>query len=217
MTQPPANEHYYRTLLDAMPLMVFVVDHDVRILDLNRTAEEALGDDRSRFTNLRGGEVLQCVHSRDVPDGCGKGPHCNTCAIRNSVRGSSQGKEIRRRRSKFRITRGGEEKDVEFLITATPFHYRGSSNVLLILEDISEITMLRALIPICARCKKIRGDDEYWKSVETYFNDFLGVDFTHGFCPDCANKFYSDWSDRMSAPRMTGPEVQGSAPSSVGS
>jgi hypothetical protein len=212
VTQPTAKEHYYRTLLDAMPLMVFVVDNDIRILDLNRTAEETLGKNGSRLTNLRSGEVLQCVHSKDVADGCGKGPHCNTCAIRNSVRSSCQGKEIRRRRSKFRITQGTEEKEVEFLITATPFYFRGTSNILLILEDISEITMLRALIPICARCKKIRGDDEYWKNVETYFNDFLGIDFTHGFCPDCARAFSSDWSDRASSSGMAESDARNEPP-----
>lgn len=128
MTQEQTSGALYnRTLFDALPLMVFVVDHDVQVLDLNRAAEEALGKDKGHFMKLRGGDVLQCVHTWDAAGGCGHGPHCNTCAIRNSVRECFNGKEVHRRRSKYRLVKGNEEKEVELLITATPFEYQGSS------------------------------------------------------------------------------------------
>lgn len=46
------------------------------------------------------------------------------------------------------------------------------------------------LIPICAWCKKIRMIDDTWEQVERYFTDEgFGV-FTHGMCPDCAEKIF---------------------------
>jgi hypothetical protein len=64
------------------------------------------------------------------------------------------------------------------------------SLVLLILEDLSEMSRLRDIIPICARCKKVRDDRQYWQSIESYFNDYIGVEFSHGVCPTCAEVLY---------------------------
>jgi sigma-B regulation protein RsbU (phosphoserine phosphatase) len=54
-----------------------------------------------------------------------------------------------------------------------------------ILEFQGQIGILKGLLPICMYCKKIRGDKEYWETVETYFKAQTGADFTHSLCPDC--------------------------------
>ncbi len=46
---------------------------------------------------------------------------------------------------------------------------------------------LRGLLPICAYCRKIRDDRNYWKDVEQYVES-AGVQFTHGVCPDCVGR-----------------------------
>lgn len=52
---------------------------------------------------------------------------------------------------------------------------------------------LKAYIPICGDCKRIRHEDE-WQSVEKYFNDQLYYNqFSHGICPTCAEEHYSDF------------------------
>jgi DNA-binding response OmpR family regulator len=53
-----------------------------------------------------------------------------------------------------------------------------------------EINKLRGILPICANCKKIRDDKGYWTQVETYIGDHTGTEFTHGICPECAEKMY---------------------------
>lgn len=46
------------------------------------------------------------------------------------------------------------------------------------------------LIPICAWCKKIRTGDDSWNQIEHYLTgEGFGV-FTHGVCPDCAEKIF---------------------------
>lgn len=52
-------------------------------------------------------------------------------------------------------------------------------------DYLDELQSLRGLIPMCAKCKKIRNSTGYWKSVEEYFINHPNADFTHGFCPDC--------------------------------
>jgi DNA-binding response OmpR family regulator len=55
-----------------------------------------------------------------------------------------------------------------------------------ILSFTTEIRQLKELIPICAYCRKIRNDDNYWQRVETYINEQTGSNFTHGICPECS-------------------------------
>ncbi|WP_025323035.1 ferritin family protein [Deferrisoma camini] len=49
---------------------------------------------------------------------------------------------------------------------------------------------LRALVPICSGCKKIRDDAGYWEHLETYLKTHAGLEFTHGLCPDCTRQLY---------------------------
>jgi hypothetical protein len=57
-----------------------------------------------------------------------------------------------------------------------------------VIEDINEIVELKKIIPICAKCKKVRSDKDYWIMVESYFSQHLDIDFSHGLCPDCYKK-----------------------------
>lgn len=52
-------------------------------------------------------------------------------------------------------------------------------------EALSQVRTLQGLIPICAYCKRIRNEREYWERVESYIGARADVKFTHGICPDC--------------------------------
>ena len=55
-------------------------------------------------------------------------------------------------------------------------------------EALAEIRTLSGMLPICAGCKKIRDDKGYWNQIECYIRDHAEVEFTHGICPECAEK-----------------------------
>jgi hypothetical protein len=57
-------------------------------------------------------------------------------------------------------------------------------------EAFSKVKALSGLLPICASCKKIRNDKGYWEQVEVYIRDRSEAEFTHGFCPECAERLY---------------------------
>jgi PAS domain-containing protein len=183
-------EPYNRAILDAIPSPILIVDADVAIHDSNRAARSLLDSNGSTLLYRRGGEALHCIHAKESPEGCGRGPMCPSCVIRNSVIEASRGHEVIRRREKLSIVKDGQTLPVFLLITASPFRHDGRSLILLILEDISEIVELRGLLPICAHCKKVRNDQEYWQSVEHFFTTHMDVNFTHGICPDCMAKHY---------------------------
>ena len=55
---------------------------------------------------------------------------------------------------------------------------------------LARIRTLEGLLPICARCKKIRSGPNQWDALEIYFEQRTDVEFTHGICPDCAARFF---------------------------
>ncbi len=57
-------------------------------------------------------------------------------------------------------------------------------------EALASIKTLRGLLPICSSCKKIRDDSGYWNQIDSYLAQHSDLDFSHGICPDCAEKLY---------------------------
>lgn len=55
-------------------------------------------------------------------------------------------------------------------------------------DALSRVKTLGGLLPICASCKKIRDDKGYWNQLELYIAHHTDAAFTHGICPDCAQK-----------------------------
>ena len=53
---------------------------------------------------------------------------------------------------------------------------------------LSHIKQLQSLLPICAWCRCIRDDQDYWQEMETYVSTHSGAQFTHGICPECTAK-----------------------------
>jgi hypothetical protein len=66
------------------------------------------------------------------------------------------------------------------------------SHVVKLEKAISEVKTLKGLLPICASCKRIRDDQGYWNQLETYIDKHSEATFTHGICPDCAEKMRSE-------------------------
>jgi hypothetical protein len=42
---------------------------------------------------------------------------------------------------------------------------------------------------MCAYCKSVRNDQNYWERVETYFAQHSGVSFSHSYCPTCYERY----------------------------
>lgn len=68
-------------------------------------------------------------------------------------------------------------------------------------KALSEIKTLKGIVPICAKCKKIRDDKGYWNILETYIQKHSEAEFTHGICPDCTKELYPDYYQKMKQKR----------------
>jgi len=59
-------------------------------------------------------------------------------------------------------------------------------------KALQEVKTLSGFLPICASCKKIRDDKGYWNQIEAYISEHSEAKFSHGVCPECAQKLYPD-------------------------
>lgn len=66
-------------------------------------------------------------------------------------------------------------------------------------RQMKRIEQLESLLPICSFCKKIRRPDTdpmkqgSWEQMELYINERTGSQFSHGLCPECAEKHYGKY------------------------
>lgn len=88
-----------------------------------------------------------------------------------------------------------EEEEGQFLGyigSCTDVTERREAEALLREQHEQEVQRLQGLLPICAGCKKIKDDRGYWNQLEAYLCTHAAVEFTHGYCPECAERFRAE-------------------------
>jgi hypothetical protein len=60
----------------------------------------------------------------------------------------------------------------------------------------AEVKVLSGFLPICAACKDIRTATGEWEQIESYIRDHSEAQFSHGYCPKCAQKLYDDFRNK---------------------
>jgi phosphoserine phosphatase RsbU/P len=73
------------------------------------------------------------------------------------------------------------------------------------LEDaLAQVKTLQGLLPMCAWCKKVRKDGNYWQQVESYVSERTDARFSHSICPDCRAKHVAPELERLRQSRRCG-------------
>jgi hypothetical protein len=186
------NESLKAVVLDAIPSPLLVLDSDARIHGMNKAASDFIGPAAASGLRHRCGEVFRCIHQHQSQRACGQTEACGDCIIRLGLQVISGGPAVVRQRYDMKLLRGEQCEPVVFWVTASAMKLKQETMALVVLEDISELVVLRDLVPICASCKKVRTGDSYWEQVEAYMSRHLDLTFTHGICPECVEKFYGE-------------------------
>jgi hypothetical protein len=63
-------------------------------------------------------------------------------------------------------------------------------------DALSQVKVLRGMLPLCAWCRRVRSDEGYWQQIEAYVTAHSSAEFTHGICPSCASKFEDEIGGR---------------------
>ncbi|NLT24247.1 MAG: hypothetical protein GXX82_14500 [Syntrophorhabdus sp.] len=80
----------------------------------------------------------------------------------------------------------GERKKMEEVLRASQVQSSDATGIAL-----SHARVLSGSLRICSSCKRIRNDEGGWEQMEEYIRNHSGVDFSHTYCPECAEKLRS--------------------------
>ena len=69
------------------------------------------------------------------------------------------------------------------------------------------VKQLHGLLPICAYCKKIRDDQNYWQRVEEYVSAHTDAQFSHGICPECYERILTPQLRALKGSRSAEPRT----------
>jgi two-component system, sensor histidine kinase len=67
------------------PIAMLLVDEDRRVRKVNGISAAFANRPEEEMLGMSGGEALRCLHHLDDPQGCGFGPACQTCIVRQTV------------------------------------------------------------------------------------------------------------------------------------
>ncbi len=68
---------------------------------------------------------------------------------------------------------------------------------------LAHVKRLANMIPICSHCHKVRLDDRYWETVETYISKSSKARFSHGICPQCLQRYYPTVATRLAGRKQS--------------
>jgi hypothetical protein len=64
---------------------------------------------------------------------------------------------------------------------------------------LTKISYLESILPVCASCKKIRMDQEFWQGIKQVVQEQTSSEFTHGICPECIDTYYPELKRKPAA------------------
>jgi len=73
---------------------------------------------------------------------------------------------------------------------------------------LANVKQLQGLLPICAFCKRVRDDRNYWHEVETCLTEHAVAVFSHSLCPACARTYFPEQATEILA-RAAAAEREG--------
>ncbi len=121
------------------PIIMMLVDNERKVKKVNKAAAEFAKRSPEDMIGLVGGEALMCLNSLDDPEGCGFGPRCKECRVRNAVLDTFEDRKNRTDIEAwlpFPMEEGSEERCLE--VSTSFLTLDGQKRVLLCAHDITD-------------------------------------------------------------------------------
>ena len=126
-------------IFDAAPVGMMLVDDQGFVKRVNNVLAKLVHRDFTEIVNRQTGEGLSCIHATDHPDGCGHGPSCSACPLRNIAEGVlSSGQPAHGVEIQVALMIDGLQVDPWLEISAEPSFVDESEHVVLVICDITE-------------------------------------------------------------------------------
>jgi signal transduction histidine kinase len=135
----------YDTVLDLVPSIALIVDERRQLLYANAAALSALGLRPEQVVGARPGEILECIHAREMPGGCGSSEACRFCGAVGAILEALE--EGRRSSRECRLSTRAEGRSVslDLLVTAVPLSTAQGRFAVVTMSDIGDTKRRQAL------------------------------------------------------------------------
>lgn len=80
------NEVYLLSILNNAPIIILLVDERFKVIKVNQTGLNITEKNSNQVVGLKSGDVLNCIHSKEHPAGCGHAKDCKDCSLHNSIK-----------------------------------------------------------------------------------------------------------------------------------
>jgi|SRR5688572_11730 len=188
-----AEAHFERRFFDLSLDMLCVLNFDGRFVRLNAAWETTLGFTRDE---LMAQPFIEFVHSEDRERTREQNRQVRTGGQARLFENRYVCKDGSYRWLLWNSTRDDDRQVIYGVardITARKHAEAERERLLSELQAAhTEVSTLRGFFPICAYCKSIRDDENYWHGIEAYLSTHTKALFSHGICPNCYTKAEAD-------------------------
>jgi PAS domain-containing protein len=189
------SEETARTMLDAVPVPLFLLDWNMNVHYANAQGIRLTGEGNRSILEKRWGGMMHCINLNSSEVRCGMTEFCRTCEIRNIVRKVLEQREPVHRREEFIRRHTGEVNRANFSLSASVLDIGESPYALLVMEDITEYIDSKRIMFVCSSCKRIRNPEDRWEKFESYISRHTRFQVSHSICPECMKNLYPDHDD----------------------
>ena len=206
------------TVFDTVPSALLIVDEDMRVLFANEIFLTLMARGEDEVAGRFFGDVVGCLCEKCNQEGiitCNN-ENCAQCTVRASLRKIFTG-ELDSFSNDVTL-RSKKRGAMDLRMSVGALHLEGSHFALLSLLDLTslrelerslaaknqelekslkEVKTLKSLLPMCAKCKKVRDDKNYWQDLEEYLAEQSGTIVSHSLCPDCLHTLYPEIAKEM--------------------
>lgn len=139
------HTHLFRLMVDAVPNPVAILTDKRQAVVANRAMLRLLDTTESHLRGKRPGEIMQCLHATEGPDGCGTGVHCQTCGAVAAILECQQSKDQASNECRLTTHTASGPKALDVRVTASSFQLDSQEFTVTVFEDIAKEKRLDVL------------------------------------------------------------------------
>ena len=134
-----SNNPLIDSLMNSISGLFAVLNEYRQVLTVNQAFIDMLRiDNVTEIMGLRPGEIVQCIHAKKMPGGCGTSEFCATCGAAVSMVVCLGTNKAEERKCSITVNREGKHQDLFFIVRSCPIQLETRRFILLFLRDITQ-------------------------------------------------------------------------------
>lgn len=133
------NFNYFNKLFAIIPNIILILNKERQTVFCNQALLDSLSiSDYDQILGRRPGEILNCIHSDEMPQGCGTTESCSVCGAVDAILKTQQTKEREDRECRITVKRGDSIEALDLKIVTDSIEIDGYFYTTFHIMDISD-------------------------------------------------------------------------------